>query len=86
MTKIVLPSRCDRAAAEALLPEMVAALGNGPLDIDASGTTQAGQAMLQLLVSARRTADGAQITPSADLREIASQAGLEDILFAGEKA
>lgn len=86
MTKIVLPGRCDRATAEALLPEMVAAIGNGPLEIDARGTTQAGQAMLQLLVSARRTADGAQITPSAELREIAAQAGLDEILFVGDRA
>eukprot|EP01037_Dinobryon_pediforme_P017442 gene17442-17633_t len=35
MTTISLPPRCDRAAAEALLPEMIAALGSGPLVIDA---------------------------------------------------
>ena len=86
MTRIALPTRCDRAAAEALLPELVAALGNGPLEIDASGTTQIGQAMLQVLVSARRTADGAQITPSLELREIAALVGLDDILLAGDRA
>lgn len=86
MTRIALPNRCDRAAAAALLPELVAALGNGPLEIDASGTTQIGQAMLQLLVSARRTGDGAQIMPSSELREIAVLVGLEDILCAGDRA
>ena len=86
MSKIVLPERCDRAAAEALLPEMVAAFGNGPFEIDASGTTHAGQAMLQLLVSACKTGDGVRITPSQELREIAQLVGLHEILFEGERA
>lgn len=86
MTKIVLPDRCDRAAAEALLPELVAALGNGPIEIDASSTTQVGQAMLQVLVSARRTGDGAQIAPSSELREAARLVGLDQVLFEGERA
>jgi hypothetical protein len=86
MNKIVLPNRCDRAAAEALLPEILAALGNGPIEIDASATTQIGQPMLQLLVSARRTGDGASITPSPELREAASLVGLEELLFEGARA
>lgn len=86
MTQIVLPNRCDRAAAEALLPELVAALGSGPIEIDASATTQIGQAMLQLLVSARRTGDCARITPSPQLREAASLVGLDGLLFEGVRA
>ena len=53
MRNIILPARCDRAAAEELLPEFVAALGSGPFNIDASQTTQIGQAMLQILVAVR---------------------------------
>jgi anti-anti-sigma regulatory factor len=69
MRTIQLPARCDRAAAEALLPEMQAALGSGMLQIDASATEQIGQAMLQLLVSAKRTGEGANIIPSTALIE-----------------
>ncbi len=81
MPTITLPPRCDRAAAEALLPEMVAALGSGALHINARDCTQIGQVMLQLLVSARRTGDGAVIEPSQALRETARQLGLEAELF-----
>lgn len=81
MHKITLPERCDRAAAEALLPEFVAALGTGPLQIDASATRQCGQAMLQLLVSARRTGDGARILPSPALIDVAMLCGLDAELF-----
>jgi len=81
MPIIHLPARCDRAAAQALLPELQAALGSGPLQIDASATEQVGQAMLQVLLSARRTGEGAQITPSPALRHTARQAGLEVALF-----
>lgn len=81
MSTISLPSRCDRAAAEALLPEMVAALGAGPLRIDAREVGQIGEVMLQILVSARRTGDGAVIDASPALRETARQLGLEDELF-----
>ncbi|MBC2665608.1 STAS domain-containing protein [Novosphingobium flavum] len=81
MQTIVLPERCDRAAAEALLPEFAAALGGGPLMIDASPVRQCGQAMLQLLVSARRTGAGARITPSPALIDVALLTGLDHELF-----
>lgn len=81
MSTITLPERCDRAAAEALHPELVAALGAEPLRIDASATTQIGQAVLQLLVSARRTGAGAVIAPSPALRDAAALCGLTDELF-----
>lgn len=84
MAMITLPSRCDRAAAEALLPEMVAALGAGPLRIDARECTQIGQAMLQVLIGARRTSEGALIDASPTLRETARQLGLEAELFDGD--
>jgi len=81
MSIISLPPRCDRAAAEALLPEMIAALGSGPLAIDARGCTQIGQVMLQILVSARRTGEGAVIQASPMLRDTARRLGLEPELF-----
>ena len=86
MSSITLPARCDRAAAEALLPEMIAALGSGPLQIDARECRQIGQAMLQLLISARQTAEGAVIAPSRELEEIARLTGLSDELFSGVMA
>ncbi len=81
MTTITLPSRCDRAATEALLPELQAALGGGTLTIDGSAATQVGQAMLQLLVSARFSGIHVDITPSPELREVASLVGLAPTLF-----
>ncbi len=81
MHTITLPERCDRAAAEALLPEFIAALGSGPLTIDASATKQCGQAMLQLLVSARRTGEGARIAASPAVIDIALLTGLDHELF-----
>ncbi len=79
---IMLPERCDRAAAQALMPELLAAAGNQPIEIDASRVSQIGQATLQLLLSARRTALGARITGSPALLEAAELAGMTDELFA----
>jgi len=81
MPMIPLPARCDRAAAEALLPELSARAAQGPVEIDASAVQQVGQAMLQLLVSARRTGQGARISPSPALIEAARLTGLEATLF-----
>jgi anti-anti-sigma regulatory factor len=81
MNSITLPARCDRAATEALWPELVAAMGDGPTAIDASGVEHVGQAMLQLLVSARRSGGGAVITASSKLREAAVLTGLTSELF-----
>lgn len=78
---ICLPERCDRATATAMLPEFLAAIGEEPIAIDASQVTQLGQAMLQLLVSARRTGAGAVIAPSPALRETVALAGLEQEIF-----
>jgi len=76
MTTITLPQRCDRAAAEALLPELVAALGPAPIEIDGRDVMQIGLAMLQLLVSARHSGAGAAIAASPALDEAARLAGL----------
>ena len=81
MTTITLPPRCDRAAAEALLPDLAAAFGTGVLTIDGAAAAQVGQALLQVLASARFSCPSTSITPSADLREAARLAGLDQILF-----
>ncbi len=88
MNTIKLPARCDRAAAEALFPEFVAAMGSGPgaTEVDASGVTQIGQAVLQLLVSARRSGNGATIAPSEALTKAAEMTGLTGELFDGDEA
>ncbi|WP_288806051.1 STAS domain-containing protein [uncultured Novosphingobium sp.] len=78
---IVLPARCDRAAAEVLLPEFVAAVGLQPISIDGSGVEHVGQAVLQLLVSARRSGGGAVITASPALLDAVQLTGLESELF-----
>ena len=43
MTTICLPERCDRAVAETLLPEFVAAMGNSPIEVNGEAVTQVGQ-------------------------------------------
>lgn len=50
---LILPARCDRPAAHALLPELQRAVATGDVVIDGEAVTQLGQAMLQLLLSAR---------------------------------
>jgi hypothetical protein len=86
MTSIKLPARCDRAAAEALFPEFVAAMGSGATEVDGEGVTQVGQAVLQLLVSARRSGSGATIKPSEALLSAAGLTGLSGELFDGDAA
>lgn len=81
MSAIVLPARCDRAAAEALWPEFVAAMGSEAIAVDGSRVTHVGQAMLQLLISARRSGAGARIAPSPALEEAARFTGLATELF-----
>ena len=81
MNNIILPARCDRAAAEAVWPELVAAMGDGATLIDGSAVEHVGQAVLQLLVSARRSGGGATIVSSPTLTEAARLTGLVDELF-----
>lgn len=81
VNSITLPVRCDRAAAEAIWPELVAAMGNRPTAIDGSAVEHVGQAMLQLLVSARRSGGGAVITASSTLKEAATMTCLTTELF-----
>lgn len=51
-----LPARCDRAAAATMLPAIRSGIDGGAIAIDGDDVAQLGQAMLQLLLSARRTA------------------------------
>lgn len=81
MPAIPLPARCDRAVAQELLPHMLDQIDQGPLQIDASEVQQIGLAMLQLLVSARRSGSGAKITPSPAVLDAARLTGLDTILF-----
>lgn len=81
MNSITLPARCDRAATEALWPELVAAMSDDLTAIDATGVEHVGQAMLQLLVSARRSGGGAVITASPQFKEVAALTGLTSELF-----
>lgn len=86
MHKITLPADCDRAAAAAILPELVAGSGPVPLEIDGAAVRRIGQAMLQVLLAARRSGAGALITPSEVMRETAQLTGLEQALFDLEAA
>lgn len=81
MNSITLPARCDRAAAEAIWPELVAAMSNAPTVIDGSAVEHIGQAVLQLLVAARRSGGGAVIAASPALNDAAALTGLATELF-----
>lgn len=81
MTTVRLPARCDRVAVQTILADLAAAVGPQPIEIDASQVEQAGQALLQLLVSARYSGGGAKIAASDQLRQAAVLAGLENELF-----
>ncbi|MEQ8410845.1 MAG: STAS domain-containing protein [Erythrobacter sp.] len=82
MQTITLPSKCDRAAASALVPEMCDALGDHPVAVDAAKVERIGQAMLQLLVSAARTEGGIALTnPSEPFAAAVRLAGLEPVLI-----
>lgn len=83
-TAIALPARSDRAAAERLLPELIARLdagASGPIMIDGSAVVQIGQAMLQVLLSLRSSASVAILSASPALRETAQLCGLSKQLF-----
>lgn len=83
-TAIALPARNDRAAAEQLLTELVARLdadATGPIVIDGIAVEQIGQAMLQVLLSLRRSASGTTLSASPALRETALLCGLSEQLF-----
>lgn len=81
MTTFTLPERCDRAAAEALFPDLVEALGAGTTTIDGSAVRQIGHVGLQLLASARKGNDALVIVSSPALDEAARLTGLSHHLF-----
>lgn len=90
MTDITLPARCDRQAIVQLVDPLLQALGQGPVTIDATEVAKPGQAVLQLLLSARKTAaelgQACLIKPSDALREMAAMVGAEAALFEGGAA
>ncbi len=83
MRTINLPAHCDRAAVAALLPEIIHAIDAGDLLIDGGAVTRAGQSLLQLLLSARATAEAQNraftISASEALRGCAQLAGVESL-------
>ncbi|MBX9797128.1 STAS domain-containing protein [Sphingomonas sp.] len=89
MAEINLPARCDRQAIVGLVDPILAALNAGAVTIDAREVAKPGQALLQLLYSARKTAESlgqtCTILPSDALREMAEMAGAH-ALFEGQAA
>ena len=89
MTTIPLPQHFDTRAAAALAPDLRVALadgGNAAIVLDGGPVERIGQAGLQLLVSARRTADAAgrplSIEPaSAAMRAAAALTGADAVLW-----
>lgn len=81
MQTIILPDHCDRAAIEELLPAIRAAAEAGPIRIDAGAVSHAGQALVQLLASARLSQPGCTIVPSPAVATAATLTGLATELF-----
>lgn len=84
MTVIPLPVHCDRAAAAALLPALIPAVAAGAVTLDGSAVSRIGQAMFQLVLSARATASakGHSVTVIASeaMRETSRFVGLESMI------
>lgn len=80
MQTIILPDHCERGAVAAIHPQIAAAIDAGAVTIDASALTHGGQALLQLLLSAQRTAQARgkafAVRGSDVLAEIVNIAGL----------
>jgi STAS domain len=81
MQTITLPANCDRSTALQLHPELCAVAESGSFRIDGRGCEKAGQLLLQVLLSARRSQPELAIDASPALRQAASLAGLEAALF-----
>lgn len=86
MPSITLPPRCDRAAVDGLLHQVLAASREGRIEIDGSQVEQPGLALLQMLLSARRSGQGATIIASSALVEAGRLTGLSESLFAEPEA
>ena len=84
MTRIDLPVRADRAATEDMLPTLRAAITAGDVEVNGSDVGQIGQAMPQLLVAARRSAEAAghrfALTASDPTRATLTMAGADTLL------
>lgn len=85
MSNITLPADCGRDSALAVLAQLRAATA-GPPAIDGSAVQTIGQAMLQVLLAARRDHPSLAIAnPSTGLRDAAQITGVSEALF-GERA
>lgn len=84
MNTVHLPSHCDRAAALALYPELLEAMGAKATPIDASKVERLGQPMLQLLVSAATSGSGIALRdPTPQFLDAIRMAGLGELLADG---
>ncbi len=87
MHHMTLPSRCDRASAIAMHGELRDQLRAGPVTIDGSDVAQLGQAMLQLLLSARQTANrhgqSLTVTLSEKMRATLTNVGADPDMLSG---
>jgi ABC-type taurine transport system substrate-binding protein len=90
MHVITLPSRCDLAAARNLHPGLGTLLADGGVAIDGSQVAQLGLPVLQLLVSARQTADrrghALTITLPDRMQDLLKTAGIDPDMLAGREA
>ncbi|WP_432199942.1 STAS domain-containing protein [Erythrobacter sp. W53] len=87
MQVIKLPSRCDRAAAEALYPDLLDVPADTAAKVDAGDVEHIGQAMLQLLAATAQSGGGVELSESsAEFGKAVALAKLEEVLSVGETA
>lgn len=89
ITTLTLPARCDRSAADALLPQLQAAVAAGEVAVDGTTVAHFGQAMLQLLLSARltlaRRGIAMTVTASPAMRDMLELVDAERLTDGGTK-
>lgn len=82
---VALPAQCGTAAAGGLREALLRAGGAGAVRVDASAVASLGQAVLQLLLAARRTAEAGGLpfdigSPSTALSDTLARCGLTNTL------
>lgn len=66
MNTVTLPAICDRAAARSVHPDLVDAIGDTKVEIDAGAVERIGQSMLQILLSASHSETGITLKSPSD--------------------
>lgn len=81
MAQFMLPTYCSHADLVDLHTHLLSMSGENQIRIDGTQVVKVTQALLQLLLSARKNPGGALIDPSPALSDAATMCGLDAALF-----